>query len=288
MQLVLNCTATGPCDLFTDIAIAKNAGFDGIEIIHQKLYPSLKEGKTFSQIRNQLDGYPVVGIGALWDCDRQGDGVKVLEEEAWKMSNCAKELHCRMIQAVPGPVDLDVVQAYADGTLGDEDPRYRGFLGCDWKTIREGTARNVRRIAEIAAQNGQEVYLEPLGWAPFHSVRQAVEIIDQAEMDNVGIIVDLWHCYVGGDTPDDVAMLNKKLIKGVHVCDSLRFSGGVADQRVYRDVMTGAGVICIQEWINAIRSTGFDGWYACELFYRKQYDPMSMALALRQFMQCLF
>lgn len=290
MQLVLNCTATMHCNLMTDIQIAKETGFDGIEIIHQKLYRYLESGNTFAQLRRHLDGFPVAGVGAIWDCDRSSEaGRAALVREAERMSECAKELGCGLIQAVPGPVDLDVVQEFANGTLPDDDPRYRGFLGCSWEEIRRETAKNVRLIADIAAQNHQEVYLEPLGWAPFKSMRQAVEIVDASGADNVGVIVDTWHCYVAGDTPEMIAKLDKDFIKGVHVCDSLRFEGGVADQRIYRDIMTGAGAIYLQEWIDAIRSTGFDGWYACELFSSKHHelDPVILAATLRQLMAYL-
>lgn len=290
MQLVLNCTATMHCNLMTDIDIARETGFDGIEIIHQKLYRYLDTGNTFSRLRDHLDGFPVVGLGALWDCDRTSEeGRRDLIRETERMSECARELGCNLVQAVPGPVDLDVVQAFANGTLADGDPRYRGFLGCSWEEIRRETAKNVRMIADIVAQNHQQVYLEPLGWAPFKSMQQAVEIVEESGADNVGVIVDTWHCYVAGDTPEMIAKLDKDFIKGVHICDSVRFDGGVADQRVYRDIMTGAGAIYLQEWVDAIKSTGFDGWYACELFSTKhhEWDPVELAGMLRSFMQCL-
>lgn len=288
MQIVLNSTATMHCNVLTDIAIARRAGFDGIEIIHQKLYRFLDEGGKISDLQKALGDFPVVGVGALWDADRPDDeGLNQVKAETRRMSNVAQALGCRMVQAVPGPVDISLVQAFHAGTLADDDKRYRGYLGQPWPVIRKGTARNVREIARILQENNQELYVEPLGWAPFCSVKQAVEIIDEAEQDNVGMIVDLWHCYVAGDTPDDVASLDKKLIKGVHVCDSLRYEGGVPDQDILRNVMTGEGTIYLKEWMDAIRATGFDGWFACELFSRKHHemDPFQLALTLRNFME---
>jgi len=202
------------------------------------------------------------------------------------MSEIAWKLDCKMVQAVPGPVDIELVIAHHNGTLKDSDKGYRGYLGKTWQETRRGTAVNVREMAKILKENDQVLYLEPLGWAPFCSLKQAIEVIDEAEQDNVGVIIDTWHCYVAGDTPDFVAKMNKGIIKGVHVCDSLPFEGGVPDQNVLRNVMTGEGVIFLKEWMDAIRATGFDGWYSCEFFSRRHHemDPLTLATTLRNFL----
>lgn len=288
-MLALNCTALMHCNLLTDIEIAKKVGFDGIEIIHQKLYRYLDEGCSIENLINALQDMPVVGVGALWDIDRQGQDFYCVLEETEKMSHIAKQLGSKMIQACPGPVDIQVVIDYKAGRLKENDIRYKGFLGKSWEEIRKGTAKNVRAISEIAKKNGQEVYLEPLGWAPFCNIKQALEIIDEAGSDNVGIIVDLWHAYVAGDKPEDIAKLDKKIIKGVHICDSLRYTKGVPDQVILRNVFTGLGVIPLVEWIQAIKSTGYDGWYSCEMFSRKhhEFNPVDVASTLLNIMKFL-
>lgn len=288
MLITLNSTATMHCNVLTDIAIARQAGFDAVEIIHQKLYRFLDAGGKIADLKKALGDMPVVGVGALWDADRPDEeGLEQVKNEARYMSGIARELGCKMVQAVPGPVDIELVKAFHNGTLSDSDKGYRGYLGKPWPEIRKGTAKNVREIAKILAGNGQDMYLEPLGWAPFCSIRQAMEVIEEAGQDNVGVIIDTWHCYVAGDTPDFIAKLDKKLIKGVHVCDSLKYEGGVPDQNVLRNVMTGEGAIYLKEWMDAIRATGFDGWYACELFSRRHHemDPLKLATTLRNFME---
>ncbi len=288
MQITLNSTATMHCNVLTDIAIAKQAGFDAVEIIHQKLYRFLDEGGKITDLKKALGDMPVVGVGALWNADRPDEeGLEQVKRETRRMSDVARTLGCDMVQAVPGPVDIGLVKAFYAGTLKDTDEGYRGYLGQPWTVIRKGTAKNVKEIAKILKDNGQDLYLEPLGWAPFNSLKQAMEVIDEAEMDNVGVIVDTWHCYVSGDTPDFVAKMDKKLIKGVHVCDSLRHDGGVPDQDVLRNVLTGEGAIYLKEWMDAIRATGFDGWYACELFSRRHHemDPLKLATTLRNFLE---
>jgi sugar phosphate isomerase/epimerase len=48
-------------------------------------------------------------------------------------------------------------------------------------------------------------------------------VIEEADRDNVGLVLDFWHLWAGGKTtPADVAKLDKSLIYGVHLCDGFR------------------------------------------------------------------
>ncbi|GAA2042826.1 hypothetical protein GCM10009819_31650 [Agromyces tropicus] len=89
---------------------------------------------------------------------------------------------------------------------------------------------------------------------------------------------------MSGDTPEDVASLPADLIAAVHVCDGLAVPPGeVPDQPGSRNVWIGGGLIPLQEWVDACRSTGFDGYYCPEIFSRKiaQLDDTTVAATLR-------
>lgn len=66
------------------------------------------------------------------------------------------------------------------------------------------SARNLARLADMAAERGLLVYLEALAWCPLNSLSDHVEMIMRADRPNIRLIVDFWHCYVSGDTPDRV------------------------------------------------------------------------------------
>ncbi len=276
-------------NIVNDIVTAKNTGFDGIEITHEKLYGYLDKGGTFETLNRTLDGFPVVGISYIPDGDRtQACGYDSLVNEAGRLSDSAKALNCRMIQAVPGPVDIDVVIDYHNGNIARDDTRYKGSLGKTWEDTVNEMSKNLKMIADIAKNNGQDVYFEPLGWAPICKYSHGLEVIEASGAENVGLIIDFWHGYVAGDTPNDIAIIDKKMIKGVHLCDSLMFDGnGVPDQRILRDVLLGEGVIYLRQWIDAVKSTGFDGWYACEQFCKRIHkaEPYKFAEMTRNFME---
>ncbi|MGZ0003504.1 hypothetical protein ACVEO9_04755 [Burkholderia gladioli] len=52
-----------------------------------------------------------------------------------------------------------------------------------------------------------------------------------------------------------------------------------ADEVVLRDVSTGAGVLDLVEWTDAVKSTGYQGWWSCELFCRRQQQQNGFRVA---------
>ncbi|WP_369053912.1 hypothetical protein [Burkholderia gladioli] len=49
-----------------------------------------------------------------------------------------------------------------------------------------------------------------------------------------------------------------------------RVRGTRHDEVVLRDVPTGAGVLDLVEWTDAVKATGYQGWLSCELFCRRR------------------
>ena len=155
-----------------------------------------------------------------------------------------------------------------------------------WPKLREITAGNLSAISAIGKKYNVSFYLEALSWAPISTLGQMCELVEAAECDNIGILIDFWHCFTSGTTPEDIAGLDRRLIKGVHVCDSV---AGDGSGHVDRDIWTGAGVIPQKQWVDAVRSTGYDGWMSCELFSAKHWelDPWQTAGLLRQQLEYL-
>ena len=71
MIVALNGTATMYCNLLTDIRIAKETGYEGIEIIGSKLYRYLEQGFSVEDLRPHLEGLPPISLGFVHDIERQ-------------------------------------------------------------------------------------------------------------------------------------------------------------------------------------------------------------------------
>ncbi len=284
MKLSMNSTVAFHGTTLRDVQVARAAGYDGVELQTPKLFRYLDAGRTAEDLLPALDGFPVSGVGAIQEAPDDE-----FVADASRLAAFAEAVRAPFVQMCTGPVDPEVVKDHAAGRLRPDDPRFRAGVGRESEAVSD-TARRVGIAAEIAADHGVGIYLEPLGWSPVNRVDQALEILERVDRPNVRLCVDFWHFWVSGDTPDDVAKLPGDLIAGVHVCDGLPVApGDVPDQVGSRNVWIGGGSIPLQEWIDACRSTGYDGWYCPEIFSRKvaEQDDVEVARTLRGSLQML-
>jgi len=279
MIIAHNGTCSNHCNVTTDIRIAKETGYGGIEVIGSKLYRYLDQGFTTEDLLGQLDGFPVVGLGFVQDIERyKPDDFAELERETEKMCSVAAAINCNMVQLLTGPIDPGLGLPVADC--------YRDIMEMSWPELRKITAKNLQGLSKIAAHHHVNLYLEALSWAPTHTLGQMLELIQEAGCDNIGILLDFWHLYTSDTTPDEVAKLDKNMILGVQFCDSARGDGG---SHADRHVWTGGGVIPLKYWVDAVLATGFDGWWACELFSptHLEMDPWETARLLKDTLRFL-
>jgi len=290
-KLSMNVTTTFHGNVVTDIQHARSAGFTGIELQSPKLYRYLDAGYAVETLPEMLDGLTVTGLGAVLDIERQGSAREDYLAEVRRMCRVATVVGAPIVQLCTGPVDRDVVQDFRSGRLAADDARYRATIGLEEADALRVTAANVRDAADIAAEHGLDLYLEPLAWARLNRCRQALLLIEEAGRDNVGIALDTWHFWTVGDTLDEVRNLPRELIKAVHLSDGLDLDRAtdVPDQGRHRNVVIGGGSIPLQQWVDAIKSTGYDGWWVSEMFSTRadEQDPLAMATAVRTLLATL-
>ncbi|ACL39020.1 Xylose isomerase domain protein TIM barrel [Pseudarthrobacter chlorophenolicus A6] len=285
MKISMNSTVAFHGTTLRDIAVAKAAGFDAVELQTPKLFRFLDAGFTAHDLVPALDGFAVSGVGAIQEAPHDE-----FTRDATRLAEVAQVVGAPYVQMCTGPVDVRVVKDFRAGTLNPTDLRFRGALGLSGKDALAETAKRVALAADIAADHGVGLYLEPLAWSPVNRVSQALQIIESIQRPNVKMCVDFWHFWAAGDTPEDVAALPGDLIAAVHVCDGLHVPAGeVPDQSISRNVWTGAGEIPLQEWVDACKATGFDGWYCPEIFCGKvaELDDHLVATTLRNTVQML-
>ena len=284
--LVLNSTIVQSANLLTEIDVWRTTGFDAMEIHAKKLEHYLQSGFSRSELALALRDVPVAGVGFIIDIERQGPSGEDLFREADRVFELASLVHASGVQVLTGPVD---VQAVIDYQHGRPAGGYQDLLRLSDAELCAVAAKNLARLADRAAAHGLCLYLEPLSWAPINGLKKPLQLIDAAERGNVKIVVDYWHCMTAGVTPDEVARLDKDLIYGVHVCDSLPFTGGIPIETALRDVPTGEGILNLKEWTAAVKATGYEGWWAAETFSNKmrQGSIYSVARDMVQLLESL-
>lgn len=274
--IALHSTVSRHGTLAIDVDIARRLGLKALEASGFKIASYLDAGFTHEDLKNLLGDLEIPGVGYLANIERQGSEEFALFEEAESLFALAHAAGAKGVQVLTGPINVDAV---IDFQRQGRSQHYSGLLGTDIQEQMLLTANNLRRLADLAKSFDLTLYLEALSWTPLRGIDRQVELLERTERDNVKMVIDFWHCHTSGDTPDDVAKMDKRHLYGVHVCDSLAFAGGVPNEVVLRDVPTGQGVLDLQAWTDAVLATGYQGWWSCELFCRKQQQQDSYAVA---------
>ncbi|WP_321791837.1 sugar phosphate isomerase/epimerase family protein [Caballeronia sp. J97] len=275
-RLTFNTTAAKHSTLVMELDVARFAGYTSVEITQDKVQKYLDGGFSTDDLRNELDGLTVQGIGALIDIERQGSAGDELFLEAEKLFSLASTIGAKGVQIVSGPLN---VQAVIDFQNKGYSNHYVGLLPYRSDEQLRLTVKNLISIADRAREYGLTVYLEALSWAPLNTIEEQVDIVRRVGRDNMKLVIDFWHCYTSGATPEVLSRVEHEIIYGVHVCDSLQYLGGIPIETILRDVPTGSGVLNLREWTDAVKATGFNGWWCSETFCKRQQQADSYVVA---------
>jgi sugar phosphate isomerase/epimerase len=278
MQIALNGNNTMPYPFLLDLRVARETGYDGVIVVADKLRRYLAEGFTAAQAKAALVGVPVLGMNNLRDIERSSEvGRAQLLTECEAICRLAQSIGGCNIQLLTGP--LDPAGAYREPLLMDDAELDRAAVS------------NLQQIGAIGQRFDVGFYVEPLAWTPLGKLSRMVRILEEAGQDNVGLAIDFWHLWSTGVEPEEVARLDGRLIRSVDICDGMgpRASAAAADQRSRR-VWTGAGSIPLKAWVDAVRATGYDGTWSCELLSPQHWelDPWTTNRDLRQLTTYLF
>lgn len=242
-------------NLMTDIRLASEAGFGAMEVASSKIGDYLSSGSPLSDVTERLKQYDmqIISINDIANVERtDDDAVRNTLAETEKLSAVAQQLGCDCIQLVP--------LLALEGRSEDE--------------VIELTAKNIARICDIGAKYGVRFQLEPVGWSPINSLRLTQKLIQAVGRDNFGTVIDFFHLFVGGDTtPDDVRHFDPNRIYHIHFCDCrLPKEGESFDETILRGMYAGEGEVPLAEWVQAVKDTGYEGWWSYELISAKHWQ----------------
>jgi sugar phosphate isomerase/epimerase len=262
MLLGLHTGSIMHTNVVTDIRIAREAGYDAIEIYIPKLVRYLDAGYQAEELLPVLGSLRPAMINSFLHIERQElEARRELREQCERLCAVAKTLHCPALQVIA----------------------LKALQGEPWPEIRTKIGQSLAELADIAASFGVRLALEPVSFTPLRTLAQALEVFDVAGRDNVGLCLDTFHLWTGGTPWDEIAALDPSLIVVAHISDVAPRKGeewSDAD----RDVLPGDGILPLKEGIAAIRATGYDGLWSVELLgaYHWEWDPVVLAWELKR------
>ena len=255
-------------NIYTDIRIAKETGYQAIELHTDKLIRYLNSGLSTKDLKDTLDMH-----GILPACiDILGGVERCTPAEHDKLMNEAQQL-CEVADTIGCPtIQLNAFCALAQRS---------------WEEIIKLTAANIADIADIGQSYGIQFQVEGAAWTPIHSLSQCLQLIEAVDRENVGLVIDFWHLWASRDTKcEELASLDKHLIYGVHLADGKRPSKGEpwVDEKLLRGFLPGDGDLPMNEWIKAVKDTGFDGVVSGEILNDQlwEWDLFEIAADMRQ------
>jgi sugar phosphate isomerase/epimerase len=244
-------------NLMTDVRVAQETGYDAIELYTPKLVRYLDAGYGTEQLSAQLGSLQVGMINSFLHIERQDPAFRQqLRQQCGRLCDVAEALGCPLLQVVA----------------------LNGLRGEPWPEMRSKVGQSLAELADIAAPRGVSLALEPVSFTPLHSLSQALQVLDLAGRDNVGLCLDTFHLWTGGTPWDEVAALDRRLVAVAHLSDVTPRKGDEWSDDD-RDVLPGDGILPLQEGIDAIRATGYDGMWSVEMLgaYHWEWDPFLLA-----------
>jgi sugar phosphate isomerase/epimerase len=196
-------------------------------------------------------------------------------------------LQAATVGGVFGARLTDATDAEFDAALGDVKAAAQAVVACGGARSGTGLAgraeqprdvlwplvvERLRRLDGVLDGTGVRLGVEFLGvktlrperpYAFVQSMAEANRLLEEAGARNIGLTLDSYHWYAGGDTLETIRQTPAARIALLHVNDAKDVPRERLDDQ--DRVMPGEGVIPLADWLAAIAATGFEGYIALEV-----------------------
>ena len=262
MKSACHGICTNYCNVMTEVRLAKEAGYDGMEFLARKVMRYLENGGTTKALRERVESYGLeTGIVnafmniELWKKEEREQMLR----DAEKYTQITAELNCPTLMIHP----------------------LFALNGAPYNQVMEVMTDNIGAIAEIGKRHGIRYQIELIAYTPFNTLEQGLKVIHDVGSGNLGMVIDFWHLHAAGiNTPADVAVMDPNLIYDIHFCDGRQPRLGEPwKEDILRNYLPGEGEMDVQAWTNAVLATGYDGWWATELAAPRywEYDLLDIS-----------
>ncbi|MCB0166202.1 MAG: sugar phosphate isomerase/epimerase [Anaerolineae bacterium] len=264
MRLAFHGATTMTSDLQTDVAATAHAGYKALELWAAKVDRYL-EDHSVEQLKALLDDNNVAPMtfNSIEFIAFRGNEFDQIKARCRQLSQIAQVIGCPSVAVIPSP------------TPAWDTP---------WDTVVAEHVAALQDLSDISREYGIKLAFEFIGFGGFsvRTPRGAWEIIQKTGRDNIGMVVDAAHLYVGGGLPSEIDQLDPKYIYAFHLDDTEEMA-----KEAYTDavrLLPGLGVIPLDDICARLKGIGYNGACSIELFRPEywEWDPKELAVKARE------
>jgi sugar phosphate isomerase/epimerase len=250
-------------NIISDIRLAREAGYDALELHTDKLDRYIASNLGAEYLAEKLEEHGILASGI--------DIIGAVETQDTKAFAAILE-KTKMLCVFANVIGCKTIQLNAFSELEH----------CSELEQIKLTAKNIAQICDIGLEHGIRFQLEAAAWTPIHTLEQCQNLLEEVDLPNLGLVIDFWHFWAArGATPEQLRVLDPSLIYAVHISDGFRpeLAAPWVDETLLRDVLVGDGEIPIQDWVDAVQATGFDGCYSGEFLGHTLWEKDHLEVA---------
>lgn len=250
----LNSSTIRPTPILDKIRIARTAGYSAIELWHDDIESHIEQGGTIADIRKAVEDQGLIVPTTI--------SVKGWFETTGNEHQAALE-RCRRRMA--HAVEVGAIYLIAGPPTGKAD--------------RQLGARNYRELVELGLSFGIKPAMEFLGFVEeLNTIEAALDVVVQAGHPAGTVVLDPFHIFRGGGSPESISKLKAEQIAIFHFNDTPATPMRIEQHDRHR-VYPGDGHLDLRRQLDLLRQIGYSRWLSLELFREDLWskDPLEVA-----------
>ncbi|MET0199840.1 MAG: sugar phosphate isomerase/epimerase, partial [Rhodococcus fascians] len=138
----------------------------------------------------------------------------------------------------------------------------------------------LRELARLAGRRGLRLAFEAVPWGRIRTLEHAWDIVRRVDDPALGLCLDSFHVLAVENDPTSVAPIPVDKIFHVQLADSTRLNMDVREWSLHHRMFPGRGALDVAGFLGRIRSAGYVGPIALEVFndVYQQEDPRHTAI----------
>jgi 4-hydroxyphenylpyruvate dioxygenase len=153
----------------------------------------------------------------------------------------------------------------------------------------ERAIQQLRHLADLAGERGVRLAFEAVPWGRIPTHEHAWEIVRRVDHPSLGLCLDSFHVLAADNDPTAIADIAVEQIFHVQLADAPRLNMDVREWSLHHRTFPGQGSLDVCGFLRRIRSMGYTGPVALEVFndVYQQEDPHHTAVDAMRSMRAL-